>query len=139
MNQIFAGTIGLLVALIIWRLGRRSRKSRSKKPSSNYFLGLNQNKIGFQKPKTTREKANMLLEIRQLMTQGPEKRFLAISIAAEWGDRSILPFLKKGLHDTNADVVMAAAAALTKHKNNSLKNQSAGRRKLPPRNVALMR
>ena len=157
MNQIFAGAATFLVVLVLWGLGRRPNKKILTNTDASYVADINRPKITllqslkdensfefassgqsenvWESPKSPRDKANLQLKLRQLMAAGPEERLKAIEICVQWGDKSILPFLLRGLKDSDSRVVATSALGIQQQKNNIPLDQE----KRPPRNVALMR
>ncbi len=159
MNQILASSIILALSLVLWGLGKRSgiqilRKSYATdlNSSNNAQIGLVEPSKGstkpiernisfsvkdWESPSSPRERLRLQTKLSKSMTEGPEERLEAISIAAYWGHRCVLPLLRKGLRDFDGRIVEIAAKALNNHKYYPLKNDIQIER--PPRNVALMR
>ena len=100
MNQVFAGGIALIIALILWS----SKKQLTKLISSN-----------------------------------PSDRLLAIQIASEWKNKKALPFLRRGLKDSDSRVVIASAAGISSYKGKTIDLHKKSQASRPPRNVSLMR
>ena len=157
MNQILAGSAAFVVVLVMWGLGKRPNKkillstdasgvaeiNRSQVELVSSFEGKNPKKIAqsvqsettWQEPKTARDRADLQIQLRQLMNSGPEERLQAIETCIKWGDKTTVAFLKRGLKDSDSRVVIASAIGIKQQKN----NKSLIQEKLPPRNVALMR
>jgi len=155
MNQIiFAGT-ALLITLVIWGFGKKSPKEvfgQKFKELKIQEISLSIEKpkevsipqkpfpsSNWSKPKNLKEKIKLQKKISQLMKNSPNERLEAINISTLWGDKSTIPFLRRGLRDSDMRVVEAAANGLKKFRSSiyidSLR-QVNGR---PPLNVARMR
>jgi len=91
----------------------------------------------WQPPADARESRLLLLCLRSAMQEGPEQRLEAVTIAGLWGHRSVLPLLRRALHDSDSRVVEAAAAAISPLRGASKPSPVQASR--PPRNVARMR
>ena len=63
---------------------------------------------------------------------------LAVKLASEWGDKSVLPILKLGLRDMDSRVVIQSAEAISKFKSHSI-NTNKLKKTIYPLNVFLMR
>lgn len=92
-------------------------------------------------PGDTRARAELLRELA-VQLQGPTaERLAAISVAASWADRSVLPLLRRGLRDVDLQVVLAASTGMA-----AFRGRTAGQgaiaqiERLPlPRNAAALR
>ncbi|WP_320673907.1 HEAT repeat domain-containing protein [Prochlorococcus sp. MIT 1341] len=157
MNQIFAGSAAFLVVLVMWSLGRRPNQKIFGNTVASQIVDMNRTQISlmnspkgkksidflsqkasedvFEAPQTARERAQLQRQLQQLMNKGPEERLKAIQICTKWGHKSVLPFLRRGLKDSDPHVVFAAANAIKEQKNNIPLIQE----KVLPRNVSLMR
>ena len=66
------------------------------------------------------------------------ERLIAVEIAGEWGDPSVIPILKIGLRDMDTRVVIKAAKAISKFRNQPIAKPT--KQKISyPLNVFLMR
>ncbi len=162
MNQLFAGGIAVLLALAIWTSGQKSRKrpfqSKLKKPLSELRgeeitlvqkqedervqkqIRTTYQSIILSNPKRTRDKMLLKKKLNKLIIGSPDDRLDAIEIATEWQSLESLPFIRKGLKDSDSRVVIAAAAAITKFKGHKIiTNKPKLQTVRPPLNVALMR
>ncbi len=162
MNEIFAGVAAFTAAVVIWGLGRSPRKQILKSKDASLVAGINRSQItllraknqkeqtkygGFndgpqfdwENPKTIQDRKNLVLELRKLMSSGPEERLIAIKISSAWDHSSSLPFLRQGLKDFDSRVVEAAASGIESHKRKPSSQFKSTQVKRPPRNVALMR
>ena len=160
MNQVFAGGLALIIALILWSSKKRSTISpflKSKKDSfsnsqGSYSLVIEKKSINYkQNAKPTQKKfipfSNHLsrnsIEIRKeltkLISSNPDDRLLAIQIASNWNNSKAIPFLKRGLKDSDVRVVAAAATAISSYKGKATDLKRKPQASRPPRNVSLMR
>jgi len=74
---------------------------------------------------------------RQLLAS-PVQRVEALQHLDQWGNRAVLPLLKRGLRDPHPEVVQAAAAAMLRFRGRSAAAASEGRPSAPlrlPRNA----
>jgi len=88
-------------------------------------------------PTTERERLALMQQLTQAMNAGPEDRLQAVLRADDWGASAVLPILRRGLRDSDARVMEAAASAMQRFR-------GAAKRPQPqaaplPRNVARMR
>ena len=155
MNQIIFAGSALLITLVIWGFGKKSPKEvfgqnfkelklqeislSIEKPKRVSVKQKSLPSSKWSKPKTLKEKIQLQKELSQLMKNSPNERLEAITIATLWGDKLTIPFLRKGLRDSDMRVVEAAANGMEKFRNtiyiDSLRRLS-GR---PPLNVTRMR
>ena len=63
-------------------------------------------------PRSSRERVLLLAQLEAQFRQGGAARHQAMTIAAAWGHRAALPLLRRGLRDTNPEVVALAASAM---------------------------
>ena len=160
MNQVFAGGLALIIAFILWSSKKQPKSSaffKSKKdsfPNRNTTLSLVQNKklinqkvplslknIG-SKALSHQPKLNTIEKKKQLtklISSGPNDRLLAIQIASQWNNKNAIPFLRRGLRDSDSRVVIAAAAGITTYKGNTIDLLNKPQLSRPPRNVSLIR
>ncbi len=159
MNQVLAGTTALILAFLLWGLGKKPRNFLISKNNQNLIKITNDSqislvksandldspktqvisklKIDWKPPQSIQETILLRKKLRQLITGGPEERLEAIVLSDLWGHQSVIPTLKRGLRDTDSYVVERAANALFKYKGCS--NQLSQESRRPPRNVALLR
>ena len=162
MNQIFAGSAALVLALMLWTFGKQPLKSLRAKNQINFsvttrsehptlvkeklpnqtkepFPSLSDRDLYWQKPKTIQQRLELQSYLKKSISSGPKERLEAVTLAGLWGHSSVLPILRRGLKDSDSRVIHAAAKAFQKHRGiNSLK-ESQETTARPPRNVALMR
>ena len=162
MNQVFAGATALIIALMLWGLGKKPNRGLITKTDPNAFGGNNlqqhalvertkasitkQNhlpaltELAWQAPNSVQERIKLEKQLQKLIAGGPEERLKAVALGHLWGHANALPILRRGLKDSDSRVIAAAANALQKHRGvPSLKNSQEQETSRPPRNVALMR
>tara|TARA_B100001250_G_scaffold151724_1_gene130189 strand:- start:606 stop:1085 length:480 start_codon:yes stop_codon:yes gene_type:complete len=159
MNQVFAGGLALLIALILWSSKKQSKSSpfsQSKKDflSKNTKLTSLVFDKSLQKQKTPRlnhkksepcsnkslfHSKGIKKELTKLMSSNPDDRLLAIAIATQWKNKTAIPFLRRGLKDSDSRVMIASAAAIASFKGKTIDLQKKPQASRPPRNVSLMR
>ena len=162
MNQVFAGATALILALLLWALGKNpSRSLISKRAQHNVGAlklqqvalvetskgaGSRQQKsqsiieLDWKVPTSAQERIRLQKQLHQLMAKGPEERLKAVILADRWGHATVLPILRRALKDSDNRVMVAAASAFQKHRGvpSKTNNQMEGTSR-PPRNVARMR
>ncbi len=159
MNQVFAGGLALIIALILWSSKKQIKasaffksqmKSFSKAQVSSSLVidkrlenqklpELDNKKTKFfrNEPLVNSIKTNK--ELTKLITSNPDDRLLAIQIASKWENKKAIPFLRRGLKDSDSRVVIASAAAISSYKGKTIDLQKKSQSSRPPRNVSLMR
>ncbi len=158
MNQIFAGSFALILALLLWGLGKKSRLELFQGSARNLSRNQNQEQtslVSLKKefeqiqpskassefshdPKNTQERLKLRKNLAQLISAGPEERFLAVTIAKNWKDPAVLPILKRGLRDPDSRIVAIAAQGIERFKSSSKGSQNQESLR-PPLNVSRMR
>ena len=160
MNQVFVGGIALIIALILWGTKKQSKGSPVLKSQKDSFLNSNSTISFVQKSKLiNHEKAPTLKDLKskpffnqssldsietnkkltKLISSNPNDRLLAIQIASKWKNKKALPFLRRGLRDSDSRVVIASAAGISFHKGKTIDLHKKSQTSRPPRNVSLMR
>jgi HEAT repeat protein len=154
MTQLFAGVATIVLAIILYGLGRKPNKRLLSSTDVSEVVALNRAQvelvqqeveetadhapaIAWQPPSTSAERLALQQSLRGLMEAGPDLRLQAIRLAGQWGHQSVLPLLRRGLHDSDSQVVEAAAAAIERHRGGIQPASTHPVR--PPRNVARMR
>ena len=152
MNQVFAGGLALIIALILW--------SSKKQPKSSFFFKSQKDSFG----KAQLSSASLVIEkslqnkksepftpqlslnsietkkqLNKLISSTPNDRLLAIQIASQWNNKKALPFLRRGLKDSDRRVVIASAAGISSYKGTTIDLHKKSQASRPPRNVSLMR
>ena len=160
MNQVFAGSLALIIALILWTSKKQSKTSAFFKPQKDSFskgqVASNslvikkslesQNSYKHNNKESKPFKHQLSLnsletkkQLTKLISSNPSDRLLAIQIASKWKNKKALPFLRRGLRDSNSRVVIAAAAGISFHKGKTIDLHKKSQTSRPPRNVSLMR
>ena len=157
MNGLFAGAAVFALSLALWGLGRRPRKLLLSSTDASSVAALNRVQLTLVKPEldmagvasgsasqkvwtsptTSLERLTLHRQLRDAMAAGPEQRLDAVTQAGLWGHVSVMPMLRRGLHDSDSRVVFAAAAAIERYRG---KPHAEVIQDAPaPRNVARMR
>ena len=160
MNQVFAGGIALIIAFILWSSKKQTSGSPFLKTQKVTFQNSNSKNSFVQKKKIINQKDPINLEkskpkpfsneislnsikiqkkLTQLISSNPSDRLLAIQIASEWNNKKALPFLRRGLKDSDSRVVIASAAGISSYKGKTIDLHKKSQASRPPRNVSLMR
>tara|TARA_B100000459_G_scaffold41797_1_gene21226 strand:+ start:157 stop:639 length:483 start_codon:yes stop_codon:yes gene_type:complete len=160
MNQVFVGGIALIIAFILWGSKKQTKGSpflKSQKdslPSSNATASfvqknnlINQKEPSVLKDLKSKSLSNQPLlnsietnkKLTKLISSNPSDRLLAIQIASQWENKKAIPFLRRGLKDSDSRVVIASAAAISSYKGKTINLQKKSQVSRPPRNVSLMR
>ena len=160
MNQVFAGGLALIIALILWSSKKESKtpvflKSQkdffSKAQASSSSLVIDKSLQNQKSTKPNNEKSKPLShhpplnsietkkQLTKLISSNPSDRLLAIQIASQWNDKKALPFLRRGLKDSDSRVVIASAAGISSYKGKTSDLHKKSQASRPPRNVSLMR
>ncbi|AIQ98119.1 HEAT repeat domain-containing protein [Prochlorococcus sp. MIT 0801] len=160
MNQVFAGGIALIIALILWSSKKQLKGSAFFKSQKDSFSKAhltssaliidktlqnqkstkkdNKNSKPFSRP-TSLNSIEIKKQLNKLISSNPNDRLLAIQIASQWNNKKALPFLRRGLKDSDSRVVIAAATGISSYKGKTIdlyKKPQVSRR---PRNVSLIR
>ena len=160
MNQVFVGGIALIIAFILWGSKKQSKGSPFFKSQKDYLPNSNEipsfvekNKlINQKKPENLKNlKSNPFLnkpslnsiatnkKLTKLFSSNPDDRLLAIQIASQWENKKSIPFLRRGLKDSDSRVVIASAAGISSYKGKTIDLHKKSQASRPPRNVSLMR
>ena len=160
MNQVFVGGIALIIGFIIWSSKKESKGSiflkyqkdlvRDSNVSSSFVekkqlinlkeperLNNLENKTSFQQPAINSIETQKRLT--KLISSNPNDRLLAIQIASKWKNNKAIPFLRRGLKDSDSRVVIASAAGISSYKGKTIDLHKKSQASRPPRNVSLMR
>ena len=159
MNQVFAGGLALIIVLILWSSKKQSKLSSFlKTPKDSYSKNQASSTLIIEKS-LKKQKSSILKDIKvktfsnepsissievkkkliKLISSNPKDRLLAIKIASEWGNKKAIPFLKRGLKDSDSTVVIASAAAISAYKGKTFNLEKKSQTSRPPRNVSLIR
>ena len=160
MNQIFVAGIALIIAFILWGSKKQSKGSPFFKSQKDSLLNsngtssfVNKNKLinpkepenienSKSKPFPIKPALNAIeinKKLTKLIDSNPNDRLLAIQIASQWENKKAIPFLRRGLKDSDRRVVIASAAAISSYKGKTINLQKKSQSSRPPRNVSLMR
>ena len=160
MNQVFVGGFALIIAFILWSSKKQSKGSPFLNSQNNPFPSSNATSSLIQKNKLINQKDPESLEILEsksfanqpslnsietnkkltkLISSNPNDRLLAIQIASQWKNKKAIPFLRRGLKDSDSRVVIASASAISSYKGKTINLQKKSQATRPPRNVSLMR
>ena len=160
MNQVFAGGLALIIALILWSSKKQSKASAFFKSQKDSFSKaqvsssalvidkslqnhkskeLNNKKSKFFSPQPSLNSIETKKQLTRLISSNPNDRLLAIQIASQWNNKKALPFLRRGLKDSDSRVVIASAAGISYYKGKTIDLNKKSQASRPPRNVSLMR
>ena len=160
MNQVLVGGIALIIAFILWGSKKQSKGSPFFKAQKDYLPNSNEISSFVQKNKLINQKEPGNLQnlksnhfsnqpslnsietnkkLTKLFSSNPDDRLLAIQIASQWENKKSIPFLRRGLKDSDSRVVIASAAAIASYKGKNINLQKKSQASRPPRNVSLMR
>jgi len=160
MNQVFAGGLALIIALILWSSKKQSKSSAFFKSQKDSFTKaklssaslviekslqnkkspkLNKKKSESFKPQLSLNSIETKKQLTKLISSNPNDRLLAIQIASQWDNNKALPFLRRGLKDSDSRVVIASAAGISSYKGKTIELNKKSQASRPPRNVSLMR
>ena len=160
MNQVFAGGLALIIALILWSSKKQSKASAFFKSQKDSFSKAEvttseliiDKSLQNQKSTTLNNKnTNTFLQpnslnsietkkqLTKLISSNPSDRLLAIQIASQWDNKKALPFLRRGLKDSDSSVVIASAAGISSYKGKTIDLYKKPQVSRPPRNVSLIR
>jgi len=160
MNQVYAGGIALIIAFILWASKKQSKGSPFFKSQKDSFPNRNETSSFIQKKKLINQKEPESLKksqsnpfsnqaslnsieintkLTKLISSNPNDRLLAIQIASQWKNKQAIPYLKRGLKDSDSRVVIASAAAITTFKGKTIYSPKKSQAPRPPRNVSLIR
>ena len=152
-NVLVPGAVGLL-AVFLW-LQRKPVKPMLSSTDASAIAQLNRTQLelvieaeqrsktkdddlsNWTPPVTVQETISLQQALRFGMNAGPEERLLAVRQAACWGHRSVLPLLRRALHDSDPRVAEAAALAIEPFRSSPHRKVVQASR--PPRNVSRMR
>ena len=160
MNQVFAGGLALIIALILWSSKKKSKASAFFKSQKDFcstsevtsseliikksLQNQKSKKLNTTKTKTFSQTTSLnsietKKQLTKLISSNPTDRLLAIQIAIQWDNNKALPFLRRGLKDSDRRVVIASAAGISSYKGKTIDLHKKSQTSRPPRNVSLMR
>ena len=88
-------------------------------------------------PRNARERVLLLTQLDTQFRLGGEARRQAMAIGAAWGHRAALPLLRRGLRDTDPEVVALAAGAMGRFRGSTAPTTQPAAK--APRNVSRTR
>ena len=160
MNQVLVGGIALIIAFILWGSKKQSKGSPFFKSQKDYLPNSNEINSFVQESKLINQKEPGNLKnlksnpfsnqpslnsietnkkLTKLISSNPNDRLLAIKIANQWDSNEALPFLRRGLKDSDSRVVIAAAAGISSFRGKTISLNKKSQASRPPRNVSRMR
>ena len=156
MNQVLVGGIALIIAFILWGSKKQSKGSPFLKTEKDYIPNSNERISFVQKNQLINQKEPGNLQnlksnqpslnsietnkkLTKLFSSNPDDRLLAIQIASQWENKKSIPFLRRGLKDSDSRVVIASAAGISSYKGKTIDLHKKSQTSRPPRNVSLMR
>ena len=160
MNQVFLSGIALIIALILWSSKKQSKGSPFFKSQKNSFskAALSTSSLVLDKSLKNRKSTHLnnkesrtflhqasinsietKKKLTRLISSNPSDRLLAIQIASQWSNQKALPFLRRGLKDSDSRVVIASAAGISSYKGKTIDLHKKPQTSRPPRNVSLIR
>ena len=160
MNQVFVGGIALIIAFILWSSKKESKGSPLLKSEKDSLANRNETTSFVQKNKSINPKGTKNLKdlkfkpflnelslnsietqkkLTKLISSNPNDRLLAIQIANQWENKKAIPFLRRGLKDSDSRVVIASASAISSYRGKTIDVQKKSQASRPPRNVSRMR
>ena len=138
MNQVLVGGIALIIAFILWGSKKQSKGSPFLKTQKDYIPNSNE-RISFVQTNQLINQKEPNKKLTKLFSSNPDDRLLAIQIASQWENKQSIPFLRRGLKDSDSRVVIASAAAIASYKGKTINLPKKSQASRPPRNVSLMR
>jgi len=160
MNQVFVGGVALIIAFILWSSKKQSigspflkpQKDSLQKANATYSFVQKNKLINHKKPESLKNLKSKPIsnqsslnsietnkKLTKLFSSNPNDRLLAIQIASQWENRKAIPFLRRGLKDSDSRVVIASAAAISSYRGKAFNVPKKSQTSLRPRNVSLMR
>ena len=160
MNQVFAGGLALIIALILWSSKKQSKASAFFKSQKAFFskAQVTSSSLVIDKSLETEKRTTLInkksqsqliqptlnsketkKKLTKLISSNPIDRLLAIKIASQLHSSKALPFLRRGLKDSDSRVVIAAAAGISSFKGKTIDLNKKSQPSRPPRNVSRMR
>lgn len=152
-----AGVAALLVAL--WLLGRPRPRLRSRQDTAA-VAALNREQIVLVQtlaspaaedassaptqpsillPRSAGERQRFLAQLERWSRGSSSERLRAMQASGQWGQRAALPLLRRGRHDPDPQVALAAAQALERFRGRAAAAPRGLQPLMPPRNVARTR
>ena len=158
MNTQSVGALAAFLAVLIWVVSRRKPTPFASLDASA-VAALNRAQISLVQhnaellsassssaaaaswalPADPREQAAFLKSLHAQLAGDTGERLAAMQAARAWGHRATLPLLKRGLRDSNLEVVLEAARAMERFRGRCTPVVSPKPQPRLPRNAALTR
>ena len=163
MNTQSVGALAAFLAVLIW-VGSRRKPTPFASLDASAVAALNRAQISLVKdnlvdpndelssatsssatamnwalPADPREQAAFLKALQAQLTGDTGERLAAMQAARAWGHRATLPLLKRGLRDSNLEVVLEAAQAMERFRGRYAPVGALKPQPRLPRNAALTR
>ena len=160
MNQFFLSGIALIIAFILWSSKKQSKGSTFFKSQNDNFSKAHLTSSSLVNGKSLETQKQTLFinkkskpqliqlslnsietkkKLTKLISSKPSDRLLAIKIASQWDNKQALPFLRRGLKDSDSRVVIASAAGISSFKGKNIDLNKKSQPSRLPRNVSRMR
>tara|TARA_B100000214_G_scaffold267100_1_gene197959 strand:- start:26 stop:508 length:483 start_codon:yes stop_codon:yes gene_type:complete len=160
MNQVILSGIALIIAFILLSSKKQSKASAFFKSNKDTLKNFNATRSLVQKkniinPRKNENQKNLKSncisghpslnsietkkKLTKLISGKPNDRLLAIQIASQWDNKKALPFLRRGLKDSDSRVVIESAAGIAPYKGKTIKLHKKSQASRSPLNVSLMR
>ena len=160
MNQVYLSGIALIIAFILWSSKKQSKGSTFIKSQKDSFSKAHvtssslvidksleaqkHSKLINKKSKSHKTQLSLnsietKKKLTKLISGNPSDRLLAIKIACQWNSHKALPFLRRGLKDSDSRVVIASATGISSFKGKTMHLNKKSQPSRPPRNVSLTR
>jgi len=158
MNTQSVGALAAFMAVVIWVVSRRkptpfaSLDASAVAALNRAQISLVQQNAGLSSPPSSsttaaswvlpsdsRAQVAFLKTLHVQLAGDSGERLAAMQAARAWGHRATLPLLKRGLRDTNLEVVLEAAQAMERFRGRCTPVVSPKPQSRLPRNAALTR
>ena len=158
MNTQSVGALAAFLAVLIW-VGSRRKPTPFASLDASAVAALNRAQISLVQhdaerlsassssaaaaswalPADSREQVAFLKSLHAQLAGDTGERLAAMQAARAWGHRATLPLLKRGLRDSNLEVVLEAAQAMERFRGRCTPVGSPKPQPRLPRNAALTR
>lgn len=158
MNTQSVGALAAFLAVLIW-VGSRRKPTPFASLDASAVAALNRAQIllvqhdaerlsassssaaaaSWALPADSREQVAFLKSLHAQLAGDTGERLAAMQAARAWGHRATLPLLKRGLRDSNLEVVLEAAQAMERFRGRCTPVGSPKPQPRLPRNAALTR
>jgi hypothetical protein len=158
MNTQSVGALAAFLAVLIW-VGSRRKPTPFASLDASAVAALNRAQISLVQhdaerlsassssaaaaswalPADSREQVAFLKSLHAQLAGDTGERLAAMQAARAWGHRATLPLLKRGLRDSNLEVVLEAAQAMERFRGRCTPVVSPKPQPRFPRNASLTR